>query len=162
MLGNVAYAESPREQLKQMIVQLQKNPADNALRENIIHLAMKMNPIPALPEAARQHMIQGSKMFSAAQNLEDYRRTENEFKAATLIAPWLAEAYCQLGEAQSKASERPAAISNFELCVLGTPPGDMRERNRARLKLEKMLQKEDEKACGKYGELIIKCGAGRR
>ena len=33
MMANVTSAESPREQLKQMVEQLQKNPSDNALRE---------------------------------------------------------------------------------------------------------------------------------
>ncbi|HEY3326361.1 MAG TPA: hypothetical protein VGK14_04255 [Novimethylophilus sp.] len=162
MLANAANAESPRVQLRQMVERLQKSPDDNTLREKIIKLAMKMNPMPALPEEARQRLVQGSKMFGAAQNLEDYRRAENEFKRAILIAPWWADAYCQLGEAQSKAGERPAAISSFESCALGTPPGDMRERNQARFKLEKMLQKEDEKACGKNGGLTIRCGTGRR
>jgi hypothetical protein len=35
MLANAAYAESPREQLKQMVEQLQQNPDDDALREKI-------------------------------------------------------------------------------------------------------------------------------
>jgi len=49
MLANVANAESPREQLKQMVGQLQQNPDDNALREKIIKLAQKIKPAPAIP-----------------------------------------------------------------------------------------------------------------
>ncbi|MDP2158687.1 MAG: hypothetical protein Q8K68_13380 [Nitrospirota bacterium] len=33
LLTNFAYAESPREQLKQMVEQLQKNPTDNGLHK---------------------------------------------------------------------------------------------------------------------------------
>ena len=49
MLANIANAESPREQLKQMVGQLQQNPDDNALREKIIKLAQKIKPAPAIP-----------------------------------------------------------------------------------------------------------------
>lgn len=44
LLANVANAESPREQLKQMVEQLQKTPSDNVLREKIIKLAPTLKP----------------------------------------------------------------------------------------------------------------------
>jgi hypothetical protein len=43
-----AYAQSPREPLAQMVEQLQKTPADTALREKIIRLAPTLKPPPAL------------------------------------------------------------------------------------------------------------------
>jgi len=57
MLANSANAESPREQLKQMVEQLQQSPSDNALREKIIKLAQELRPAPAVPEEARRHFI---------------------------------------------------------------------------------------------------------
>ena len=48
----IALAESQREQLSQMVEQLQKTPGDNALREKIIRLAQELKPAPALPEEA--------------------------------------------------------------------------------------------------------------
>ncbi len=42
MLVHAAYALSPREQLNQMVEQLQKSPNDNALREKIIQLARSL------------------------------------------------------------------------------------------------------------------------
>lgn len=47
-----AYAQSPREQLSQMLQQLQKTPTDNALRVRIIKLAAEVKPAPAIPEEA--------------------------------------------------------------------------------------------------------------
>lgn len=44
MLVNAANTESPREQLRQMVEQLQGNPDDDALREKIIKLARTVKP----------------------------------------------------------------------------------------------------------------------
>jgi len=50
ILSSTANAESSREQLKQMVEQLQQSPTDNALRERIIKLAQGLKPAPAIPE----------------------------------------------------------------------------------------------------------------
>lgn len=39
LLTSTAYAQSPRDQLQQMVEQLQQSPNDNGLREKIIKLA---------------------------------------------------------------------------------------------------------------------------
>ena len=52
LFATSAYAETPREQLNQMVQQLQQNPTDNALREKIIALAQTIKPAPAVPEEA--------------------------------------------------------------------------------------------------------------
>ena len=51
-----AQAQSPREQLQQMVEQLQKSPTDNALREKIIKLAQNIKPTPAVPEEVERRM----------------------------------------------------------------------------------------------------------
>jgi len=56
-LAASAYAQSPREQLQQMVEQLQKSPNDNALRERIIKLGAQIKPAPAIPEEARKHFV---------------------------------------------------------------------------------------------------------
>lgn len=161
LLMNGANAESPQELIKLMTEQIHKNPDDKALREKIIKFAMNMNtPLPVSDDAL-QHLELGNKMFFEAKNDEDYRQAEHEFKTSAMIAPWWTDPYCQLGEAQSKVRERLAAISSFELCILGIPPGAMQERNQARLDMEKMLQQRDEELCGRNDGLIIKCGAGQ-
>ena len=45
-LAASAYAQSPREELQQMVEQLQKTPNDNALREKIIKLGAEIKPVP--------------------------------------------------------------------------------------------------------------------
>ena len=55
-----AHAQSPREQLTQMVEQLQKTPSDNALREKIIKLAREVKPAPAVPEEANRAFVRGN------------------------------------------------------------------------------------------------------
>src|SRR3989338_10320467 len=64
ILTNIAHAESPREQLKRMVEQLQTRPNDDALREQIIKLAQTLKPAPAVPEEAERHMAYGTAAFT--------------------------------------------------------------------------------------------------
>ena len=43
-------AQSKTDSLKQYVVELQKNPDHNTIREKIIALALSMNPAPVIPE----------------------------------------------------------------------------------------------------------------
>ncbi|OGT00964.1 MAG: hypothetical protein A3K04_09095 [Gallionellales bacterium RBG_16_56_9] len=121
MLANVANAESPREQLKQMIEQLQKSPTDNALREKIIRLAQTLKPAPAVPEEAERHMAYGTAAFTGAKSVADYKEAAKEFEQATLAAPWYGDAYFNLGVAQDKAENYAAALRNLNLARLASP-----------------------------------------
>ena len=54
------HAQSTREQLNQMVQQLQKNPGDNSLREKIIKLAQGVKPRPVIPEEANRAFVKGN------------------------------------------------------------------------------------------------------
>ena len=69
----ITYAQSPREQLNQMVQQLQQTPNDNALREKIIKLALTVKPSPALPSEAERRMTRGGVAFKGATSVADYR-----------------------------------------------------------------------------------------
>lgn len=117
----IALAESPREQLSQMVEQLQKTPGDNALREKIIRLAQELKPAPALSEEAERHMAYGAAAFTAAKSLADYKESVKEFEQATLAAPWYGDAYLNLGVAQDKAENYEAALRSLKLALLALP-----------------------------------------
>ena len=68
LFATSAYAESPREQLNQMVQQLQQNPTDNALREKIIALAQTIKPAPTVPEEAIRHEGCGKFAFRNAKS----------------------------------------------------------------------------------------------
>jgi tetratricopeptide (TPR) repeat protein len=121
MLATAAYADSPRDQLKQMVEQLQKNPADTALREKIIKLAQEIKPAPAVPEEAERRMARGTAAFKGAKSVADYRDAAKEFEQATLAAPWYGDAYFNLGVAQDKAENYEAAVRSLKLAQLASP-----------------------------------------
>jgi tetratricopeptide (TPR) repeat protein len=116
-----AHAQSPREQLNQMVQQLQKTPNDDGLREKIIKLARTLKPSLALSPEAERRMVRGGAAFSGATSVADYRAAAKEFEQATLAAPWYGEAYFNLGLAQDKAEDYDAALRSLKLAALASP-----------------------------------------
>lgn len=110
-----------REILKEYISDLKKNPADKALREKIIKLALTMRPAPALPEEAERRVVRGTTFFSKATDNAGYKKAITEFELASNAAPWLAVAYYNLGVAQEKAGLYADAIQNLRLYLLAAP-----------------------------------------
>ena len=68
-------AQSPREQLQQMVQQLQRNPNDNALRERIIKLAQEIKPSPVIPDEAIRLEGRAQFRFKNAKSSEDFATT---------------------------------------------------------------------------------------
>ena len=116
-----AYAQSPREELQQMVEQLQNSPADTALREQIIKLALTLKPAPVLPPEAERRMVRGSAAFKGATSVTGYQDAAKEFEQATLAAPWYGDAYFNLGVTQDKAENYEAALRNLKLARLASP-----------------------------------------
>jgi len=121
MLANTSNAESPREQLKQLVEQLQTNPDNNALREQIINLAQQLKPAPAVPDAAERRMARGTEAFKEAKSTAEYQAAVKEFQQAILAAPWSADAYYNLGLAQDKAEDYEGSLASLKLAQLASP-----------------------------------------
>lgn len=120
-LVSTAYAQTPREQFRQMLEQLQKMPNDSALREKIITLAPTLKPPPALPAELERRMARGAAAFKGAASLADYQDAAKEFEQAALAAPWHADAYFNLGVTQDKAENYEAALHSLKLALLASP-----------------------------------------
>ncbi len=132
-----AQAQSPREQLSQMVEQLQKSPTDNALREKIIKLAQEVKPAPTVPEEVERRMARGEAAFESAKDVSGYDNAMREFHAAANAAPWYANAYFNLATAQEKAGKAKAAIESFRFYLLAAPGGkDAAEVKKRIYKLE--------------------------
>lgn len=116
-----ANAQSPREQLQQMVEQLQKTPNDSALREKIVNFALTLKPSPALPSEAERRMARGRAAFKGATSVTDYQDAAKEFEQATLAAPWHSDAYFNLGLAQDKAGNYGSALRSLKLAQLASP-----------------------------------------
>jgi tetratricopeptide (TPR) repeat protein len=116
-----ANAQSPREELQQMVEQLQQTPNDNALREKIVKLALTLKPEPVLPPEAERRMVRGSAAFKGATSVTGYQDAVKEFEHATLAAPWSGDAYFNLGVSQDKAENYEAALRSLKLARLASP-----------------------------------------
>jgi tetratricopeptide (TPR) repeat protein len=114
-----AYSEqTPTEQLKLLIADLQKNPNDNALREKIIRHVRTMKPAPAVPKEAERYMVRGIAAMKEAKSTDDLKDAVKEFEKALLSAPWYADVYYNLGIAQDKAGLYDKAIKNLNLYMV--------------------------------------------
>ena len=120
-LAASADAQSPREELKQMVEQLQEMPNDHALREKIIKLATSIKPAPAIPEEAQRRMVRGSAAFKSATSAVGYQDAAKEFEQATQAAPWYSDAYFNLGVSQDKAGNYEAALRSLKFAQLTSP-----------------------------------------
>jgi len=119
MLANIANAESPREQLKQMVEQLQVNPSDDALREKIIKLAQKMKPAPAVPDEAIEFEGRAQFAFKSAKAESDYLAAAKEYEKAISVAPWVSGYYSDLCTIYEKAGKFEEAKRNCEFSLVG-------------------------------------------
>lgn len=120
-LTNIANADSPREQLQQLLTQLQQSQNDQALREKIISLALTLNPKPATPDATTMAEGAAEYAFRNAKTNSDFSDAANQYEKALLLAPWLADDYYNCGIAHEKAGENKDAIRNFTLYLLAAP-----------------------------------------
>ena len=109
-LTSSADAQSSREQLQQMVEQLQKTPSDHALRERIIKLGAEITPAPAVPEEARRAFIRGNTAFASAKDPAGFSRAIERFEEASTLAPWWADPYFNLAKACEGAQDFDRAL----------------------------------------------------
>lgn len=105
LLANAACAETPREQFKQMVEQLQKTSNDSALREKIIKLAPTLKPSPALPDAAVTFEGRAQYAFRSAKSEQDFLIAAKEYEKAVAVAPWVPGYYADLCTIYEKAGK---------------------------------------------------------
>ena len=118
----IAFAQTPREQLQQMVEQLQKTPTDNALRERVIKLAAEMKPAPAIPEEARRALVRGNAAMTDAKSPDAAARPIELYEEALTIAPWWGDAYFNLSKARELRQEYDLAIHALRFFLLSAPP----------------------------------------
>ena len=137
-----AHAQSPREQLQQMVEQLQKTPGDHALREKIIKLAPTLKPPPALPDAAVAFEGRGQFAFRSAKSEADYLVAAQEYDKAVAMAPWVLDSYFNLCTIYEKAGRLEDAKRHCGFYLMGlSDPAQMTEIKRRIAGLEFGIEK---------------------
>ena len=126
-----AYAQPPREQLNQMVQQLQKSPNDNALREKIIKLARTIRPAPTLPDTAIAFEGRAQFAFRSAKSESDFLAAAWEYEKAVAVAPWVPGYYADLCTIYEKAGKFEDAKRHCGFYLIGlTDPAQMTEVKR--------------------------------
>jgi len=102
---------------QQALQEFRKNPND-AVREQIIKLALTVKPAPAIPEEANHHYIRAATFVKQAKGDADYELAVKEYRQALLIAPWWGSAYYNLAMVLRASGRFDEATANLKLCSL--------------------------------------------
>lgn len=108
-----------RQELAQLVAELQKNPLDSSLRTKIVRLALSLEPKPAIPEEAQAKDGMARTILSHATTPADMQTAGEAFAEASMLAPWVPDYYFNEATALEKAGEYGDAIRalNFYLIV---------------------------------------------
>jgi hypothetical protein len=136
ILTNVAYAETPREQLKQLVEQLRFNmdyASDASLREKIIKLARTIKPAPTIPEEAEKYEGRAQFAFKSAKSPADYLAAAKEYEVAIAVAPWVAGYYSDLCTIYERAEVYDKAKRNCQFFLISSPSAQEASDTRKRI-----------------------------
>lgn len=111
--------------ISQLVQQLQQNPGDTALHEQIVKLAKEENL--AIPEEARRHFVKGSSIAESAKDAAGQKLAVESFREAIKIAPWWGDAYYNMSVAQDLADDYAGARQSLQSYIL-TGPGEKEVR----------------------------------
>jgi hypothetical protein len=139
--------QSPREQLKQYIADLQRNPSDDALREKAIKLALTLDPKPAIPDDAAVAAAKGKTIFAHVAETgskDDLKAAADAFAKASMLAPWVADYYFNQAAALDKAGEFDDAVHSLNFYLLAAPNAP--DANDVRGKIEGIKYEKDSAA----------------
>lgn len=111
---------NPRAAFLELSTRLKDNP-DDSTRRLILKLASELKPVPAIPEEARKHFVEGTAIVKAAKNPAQQALAAQSFTEALKVAPWWGDAYYNLGVAQELAEQYDAAENSFAFYLLSNP-----------------------------------------
>lgn len=138
-------AQSPREKLQGLTIQLQQAPNDDALREHIIKLAAGITPAPAVPPEAERFEDRARYVFENAKSVAELLNAASEYAKATNAAPWIAGYYFDTCIILEKANKLVPAIRNCKWYLVAAPDAtDAREVRRRIAGLEYALERRRE------------------
>lgn len=117
-LAASVHAQSPSEQLQQMVVQLQKTPDDNVLRERIIKHVAQLKPAMVIPDKAIEHEGRAQAAFANAKSRTGFVSAVNEYEKAVAAAPWVIGYYYDLCTIYEKAGIHLEARRNCQHALM--------------------------------------------
>jgi tetratricopeptide (TPR) repeat protein len=141
-LGRDLDLKESTQQFQQVLQQFSANPSD-AARQQIIKQVQAMKTPPEIPEEARGHYVMGLVLVKESENDGNYERAIEQFKAASLAAPWWGDAYKKLADAQKAAGQYDDAIASLNLYQL-TQPSEVRSSQDEIYRLKALAQVDND------------------
>jgi hypothetical protein len=132
-------------QLGSLSAKLKSAPDDDALREQIIKLALSMDPVPATPEDAIRHASRAIAAGELAKQTKDYGDTITEYQEASLAAPWLPEPYFALALIEEARGDYGAELKDLKFYVMCETDAAKAQKGKERLyQVEYKKEKADQ------------------
>lgn len=94
-----ALSQNPQAKLAELLTHLQKNPYDQKTREALIESYTSQQPLPPIPEEARQLFQQASALMKQSSAPSELGKPIDLLEKALVIAPWWGNAYYNLSRA---------------------------------------------------------------
>ena len=133
---------------------------DQRIRQSVIKVVRAMHAPPAIPESVMRSMVRGETRLRTG-GTGSYEDAATEMEQAVLYAPWLADAYFNLGTVQEKAGKFNEAIQNFKLYLLAAPRVQNATAIQAKIYELEILKEDQEKMKAMEGEWIVNNGGGK-
>jgi tetratricopeptide (TPR) repeat protein len=130
---------------------------DRQLRQEIITSVRKMAPPPPIPGEALRYMARGEAKVKMG-GPGSFKAAAEEMEQAALAAPWVADAYFNLGIVQEKAEMYRQSIRNLRLYLFAAPQSPNANAIQAKIYGLEVLQEEQEKTRSLAGSWRSKGG----
>lgn len=139
----------PQPSIAPLLAQLAQTPDDLALRTKIIHIVLAMPHPPAIPDAVNEQIGAAVYAFKNAQSTADFQSAADAFAKASVLAPWVADLYFDLAQADEKTQNFDGAIANLRLYLIARPNAsdkNAREQEIGALEYQKQRKAESDAA----------------
>ncbi len=123
--GFTAVQDAPAQILQRYVSQINAQSgaplADPDSHKELFQYVATMQPPPAIPDEAQRAFVQGNVIMQSAQNADDYKLAIDKYMEALRVAPWLGNAYANLGTALNAAGRQDEAKLALQIYLLTKP-----------------------------------------
>lgn len=94
------------------------------LRDHLLRLIPKLNPVPAVPEDAKRHLafaLAAIADWKSSGDVNKLTEADDELNRVARLAPWRPEVYYNLGIVLEAQNQYAAAARNLKLYLLAAP-----------------------------------------
>jgi len=117
---------------------------DQRVRNSLIKVVRAMPAPPPVPDGVVRSMVRGETMVKMGGG-GNFAAAAKEIEDAVTAAPWLADAYYNLGIVQEKAEEFGKAMQNLKLCLAAAPQSPNANAIQARIFALEVMQEDQQK-----------------